>query len=79
MRRDFLNASREGVPIIVTSGAGKCLQMREPRALASLTSLIGMSETIGLDTVSTQPQMILERNREKFNTGYIHPGVMEIT
>jgi RNase P/RNase MRP subunit p30 len=78
MRKDFLNASREGVPIIVTSGASKCLQMREPRALASLTSLIGMSETKGLDTVSMQPQRILDRNREKLNSGYIQPGVMEI-
>ncbi len=78
MRRDFLSASQEGVPIIVTSGAGKCLRMREPRALASLTRLIGMSETKGLDTVSMQPQMIFERNRKKFNSGYIHSGVMEI-
>ncbi len=64
--------------MVVSSGAGTPLRMREPRALASITSLLGISEKDGLDAVSDTPRRILERNREKLGPGFVSPGVKEV-
>ncbi len=78
LKRDIWNATQEGVPVVVSSGAGTPLRMREPRALASITSLLGLSENKGLDAVSETPRRILERNREKLGPGFVSPGVKEV-
>ena len=78
LKRDIWNATHEGVPVVVTSGAGTPLLMREPRAIASITSLLGISEEKGLDAVSETPRRILERNREKLEPGFVSPGVKEV-
>jgi ribonuclease P/MRP protein subunit RPP1 len=77
LKRDIWNATNEGVPVVVSSGAWAPLLMREPRALASVTSLLGLSENQGLDSVSETPQRILARNREKLAPGFVSPGVKE--
>jgi RNase P/RNase MRP subunit p30 len=51
--------------------------MREPRAIASITSLLDLPEDKGLDAVSVIPTKILERNREKLGPGFVSPGVKE--
>jgi len=78
LKRDISNAIHEGVPMVVSSGAGSPLQMREPRAIASITNLLGISKDKGLDAVSEIPRIILERNREKLRLGFISPGVKEV-
>ena len=78
LKRDIWNATHEGVPVVVTSGAGTPLRMREPRAIASITSLLGISEEKGLDAVSETPRRILERNREKLEPGFVSLGVKEV-
>ncbi len=78
MRRSIWNATHESVPVVVSSGAGTPLRMREPRAIASIMSLLGISENNGLDAVSETPRRILERNREKLGPGFVSPGVMEV-
>ena len=77
LRRDIKNATKEGVPVVVSSGAWAPLLMREPRALASITSLLGLTEDQGLDAVSEAPRRILARNREKLGPGFVSPGVKE--
>jgi len=78
LKRDIRNATNEGVPVVVSSGAWAPLLMREPRALASITSLLGLSEDQGLDAVSETPRRILARNREKLGPGFVSPGVKEV-
>lgn len=78
LRRSIWNATHEGVPVVVSSGAWTPLRMREPRAIASITSLLGISENEGLDAVSVIPTKILERNREKLGPGFVSPGVKEV-
>jgi len=78
LKRDIWNAEHEGVPVLVTSGAATPLRMREPRAIASITSLLGISEDKGLDAVSVIPTKILERNRAKLEPGFVSPGVREV-
>jgi ribonuclease P/MRP protein subunit RPP1 len=78
MRRNIWNATQEGVPVVVSSGAGMPLRMREPRAIASITSLLGISEEKGLDAVSETPRKILERNWRKLDPGFVSPGIREV-
>ena len=78
LKRDIWNATHEGVPVVATSGATTPLRMREPRAIASITSLLGIPEEKGLDTVSVTPTKILERNRAKLGPGFVSPGVKEV-
>lgn len=77
LKRNIRNAEREGVPVVATSGAATPLRMREPRAIASITSLLDLPEEKGLDAVSVIPTMILERNRAKLGPGFVSPGVKE--
>jgi ribonuclease P/MRP protein subunit RPP1 len=77
LKRNIQNAEREGVPVVVSSGAATPLRMREPRAIASITSLLDLPEDKGLDAVSVIPTKILERNREKLGPGFVSPGVKE--
>ena len=78
LKRDIWNATYEGVPVVVSSGAGTPLRMRGPRAIASITSLLDFPKSMGLDAVSVIPAKILERNREKLGPGFVSPGVMEV-
>ena len=78
LKRDIWNAEREGVPVLATSGASTPLRMRDPRALASITSLLDTPEEKGLDAVSVIPTKILERNRAKLQPGFVSPGVREV-
>ncbi len=78
LKRDIWNATHEGVSVVVSSGATTPLRMREPRAIASITSLLDLPEEKGLDAVSVTPTKILERNQEKLGPGFVSPGVKEV-
>ena len=78
LKQNIWNAEREGVPVLATSGAATPLRMREPRAIASITSLLDLPEEKGLDAVSVTPTKILERNRAKLEPGFVSPGVKEV-
>lgn len=66
---------RSHIPLVLASGATTTLEMREPRALTSLATLIGVPEEEALEMVSTVPMGIIERNREKLQDGYVSPSV----
>jgi len=66
---------RSHIPLVLASGATTALEMREPRALASLATLIGIPEEEAIEMVSTIPLNIIERNREKLQEGYVSPSV----
>jgi len=69
------NALKSGVKVVLSSGAETRFQLRDPLGLASLTDLYGMNEETGLDTISTNPWKIIEKNRLKLDPGFIEPGV----
>ncbi len=69
------NAWRREVPIILSTGASRPLEMREPRGLASLLTLLDIDLEDALEMVSGNPWSIIERNREKLSGEYAAPGV----
>lgn len=75
MREEVQNAIKLDVPIVVSSGAKSPLLMREPRAMASVLSLLGLDEEQSLNAVSSHPWRIVSVNRSKLGPGFVSPGV----
>ena len=69
------NAWRRDVPVILSTGASNRLEMREPRGLASLMTLLDIDLEDAVEMISTNPQSIVERNRGKLSGEYVAPGV----
>ncbi|MCS7097085.1 MAG: hypothetical protein NZ926_01180 [Candidatus Methanomethylicia archaeon] len=68
-------ALKYNLPVIFSSGAMNIFEMREPRALASVATLLGASEFDALRFVSDIPFKLIMENREKLSGKYIYPGV----
>jgi RNase P/RNase MRP subunit p30 len=75
IRGEVENAVRYGVPIVVSSGAGNPLFLRDPRGLSSILGLFDLGEEEGLDAVSKNPSRMLDANRKKLGPGFVIPGV----
>ncbi|MGD6807141.1 MAG: RNase P subunit p30 family protein [Candidatus Bathyarchaeia archaeon] len=75
IRREIAIAREFHVPIVVSSGVSEPLLMRMPRDLASLSYLFGLGESEALDAVSSTPNAIVKRNREKLNSKFVAPGI----
>ncbi|MGD6853209.1 MAG: RNase P subunit p30 family protein [Candidatus Bathyarchaeia archaeon] len=75
LRREAALAKEFGVPIVLSSGVAEKRLMRMPHDLASLGFLLGLSEAEALDAVSTNPQTIVLRNREKLGAAFVAPGI----
>jgi len=75
LRREVIIAKEFHVPVVVSSGVGEAPLMRMPRDLASLAYLFALSETEALDAVSTNPNSIVLRNREKLTSKFVAPGI----
>ncbi|UCD44418.1 MAG: hypothetical protein JSV27_09870 [Candidatus Bathyarchaeota archaeon] len=78
IREEVENSVRHRVPVVVSSGAHGPLAMRDPRSLAAVLSLVDIDEERSLDTVSTNPWDLVERNREKLGPDFVMPGVRRI-
>ncbi len=72
-------ATRKNVPILFSSGSKKPDQMRSPRELASLAQMLLMNSRKSLDSLSTIPQELIQRNLLKISPDYIAPGVFKIS
>jgi ribonuclease P/MRP protein subunit RPP1 len=75
LRREVAIAREFHVPVVLSSGVSEQSLMRTPRDLASLAYLFGMNETEALDTVSTNPNAIVTRNRKKLSSSFVAPGI----
>jgi RNase P/RNase MRP subunit p30 len=75
LRREVAVAQEFHVPIVVSSGLSEARLMRMPKDMASLTFLFGLDEASSLDTVSTNPAVIVKRNREKLSNRFVAPGI----
>ncbi len=78
LRREAAVASEFDVPLILSSGAAEERLMRMPRDMASLAFLFGLGESEALDAVSSNPAMIVKRNREKLSSRFVAPGISVI-
>ncbi len=75
LRREVAIAREFQVPIVVSSGVGEENLLRMPQGLASIAYLFGLDEHKALDTVSTNPSVIVLRNREKLSSRFVAPGI----
>lgn len=75
LRREVAVAREFKVPVVVSSGVGEEKFMRYPRDMASLAYTFGLDDAFGLDTVSTNPEAIVKRNREKLSNSFVAPGI----
>jgi ribonuclease P/MRP protein subunit RPP1 len=75
LRREVAIALEFHVPIVVSSGVDIENLLRMPRDLASLGYLFGLDEAQALDAISTNPNAIVLRNREKLSSRFIAPGI----
>ncbi|MFB6217278.1 MAG: RNase P subunit p30 family protein [Candidatus Aenigmatarchaeota archaeon] len=64
-------------PVVITSGARKGLEMRDPRELASLAECLGTESGSSIDMVSSVPRRIVNRNRKKLEGKVRKRGVEE--
>ncbi|HEX7483432.1 MAG TPA: RNase P subunit p30 family protein [Candidatus Bathyarchaeia archaeon] len=75
LRREVAVALEFQVPVVVSSGVDVENLLRMPRDLASLAYLFGLDEEQALDGISTNPNEIVLRNREKLSSRFIAPGI----
>lgn len=75
LRREVALAREFKVPVVVSSGVDEERFMRLPRDMASLAYLFGLDEASALDAVSSTPEEIIERNREKLSNRFVAPGI----
>ena len=78
LRREVAVAKEFKVPIVLSSGAGEARLMRTPKDMSSLAYLFGLDEASALDAVSTNPALIIARNRTKLNQRFVAPGITVI-
>ena len=75
LRREVAIALEFQVPVVVSSGVDIENLLRMPRDLASLGYLFGLDEAQALDSISTNPNAIVLRNREKLSSRFVAPGI----
>jgi len=75
LRREVAVALEFHVPVVLSSGGDVENLLRMPRDLASLAYLFGLDEAQALDAISTNPNAIVLRNREKLSSRFISPGI----
>jgi ribonuclease P/MRP protein subunit RPP1 len=75
LRRETTIANDFHIPIVLSSGATETTLLRKPRELATLLHLLDFDENSALDTVSTNPNMIVSRNRDKLSSSFVAPGI----
>jgi ribonuclease P/MRP protein subunit RPP1 len=78
IRREISIAEDFDVPLVLSSGVSNELLLRKPMEIAAIAGLFGLDETSALDSVSTIPVSIVERNREKLGSGFVAPGIAVI-
>ncbi|MBD3206791.1 hypothetical protein GF319_10690 [Candidatus Bathyarchaeota archaeon] len=68
-------ARRHEIPIILTSGAYSKYQLRTPRAIIALSSLLEIEEHDAERMITETPNCIIDRNRERLSEKFVMPGV----
>lgn len=75
LRKEAATAQRAKVPIVVSSGATNSLLHRGPYDFAALCTLFDLKQDMALKALSTNPFLLVERNKKKLSPGFVAPGV----
>jgi ribonuclease P/MRP protein subunit RPP1 len=73
LRANLDLARKYDVPLVLSSDAMSCYDLRSPRELLALAELFGLEENEAFDALSTVPERILARNRP--SPGNVREGV----
>ena len=73
--RNVKLAQKFHAPLVLCSGAVSKWELRDPQALASFATLLGMSFSSAKDSISTVPEKILKQSKERRSENWILPGV----
>lgn len=73
LRANIDLARKYDVPLVLSSDAVSCYDLRPPREMLALAELFGLEESEAIDALSTVPERIIERNRP--SPGYVREGV----
>ncbi len=65
-------------PIITCSGAISHWQLRDPKVLVSMASMLGLELREAKDTLSIVPKRIIDQINERKSSKWIMPGVKEL-
>jgi len=68
-------AEKQDIPVILSSGAYEKYQLRTPRGIIALASLIQIDEDSATDMLTEIPNTIIDRNRSKLSDKYVSSGV----
>ncbi|MEM3517304.1 MAG: RNase P subunit p30 family protein, partial [Candidatus Bathyarchaeia archaeon] len=68
-------AKLNNTPIVISSGATNMFLIKAPREMAACSLLFKLEPLEALDSVSTVPLSIVERNRVKLSRFYIGEGI----
>ena len=76
VREELELAEKFQIPVVISSGAGHPLLLRGPREyIAIAESLLDLEREKAQDAISTTPNTIIERNREKLSPNFVAPGI----
>ncbi len=75
LRREVSISREFHVPVVFSSGVADELLLRKPMELAAVASLFNLDEACALQTVSENPEGIVQRNRKKLSPEFVAPGV----
>lgn len=75
MSQNILLSRKYGVPMILTSGAVDRWSLRAPRDLAAVGRVLGMTDTEANKAVSTTPQKLIQKARDRQNPAVITAGL----
>ncbi len=72
-------ALKKEIVLLISSGAKSIYEMRAPKELISLGTLINIPEELGKQCLTKNPEQIITSNIEKMREGYITEGLRIIT
>lgn len=75
LHREVAIASTHNIPIILSSSATNLMEIRAARDIAAFAQCLGLKMKDSLNSVSTYPLEIIDRNRFKLSDHYIMNGV----
>ena len=74
-RENVSIATDAGMKIVVSSGAEEVLNLRSPRAIQYIATLLGIDFDDTLKTVHDNPEAIIKRNLAKLSSSFVAEGV----
>jgi len=75
LKRTFYYTVKFRVPLIISSGTTKKIEVKSPKQLISLLEILGLPESYAKLSITTYPLAILKRNMHKRSCKHVQQGV----